>query len=83
MLISGNSDPKPPLSKVSFAVFSAFLEAVSPCRIFVASLANKIFRLFMFFSLSKIFLISLISISVKKFINFLTSRSSVFLQNCQ
>ena len=81
--ISGRFNPRPFFSKVSLAVFSAILEAFSPCKIFVASLANNILSLFISFSLLQISSILPVLISVKKYKNFLTSRSSVFLQNCQ
>ena len=50
--ISGKSEPIPPSSNVFLAVVSAFLEAFSPWSTFVASLANKTFKLLIFFSLS-------------------------------
>ena len=80
---SGRPELSPPFSNVSFAVCSALFEASSPCKILVASLASNIFNLLIFFSSLTISSILLGLISVKKFKNFFTSLSSVFLQNCQ
>ena len=66
IFISGKSEPYPPPSNVSFAVCSAFFDAFSPWSNFVASLANKIFKLFIFFSLLQIISISFDSNCVKK-----------------
>ena len=61
--------------------YFATLNSASPCNIEVALLASKIFNSLILSSL--IFSISSTLISVKIFKNFKTSRSSIFLQNCQ
>ena len=69
---------------ISLAELKAFLDFSFPCASSVILLANKILASFIsspssFSSLD----ISLRSISVNNLRNFITSSSTVFLQNCQ
>ena len=79
--IDGKLSPSVFSAKVCWAVSLEILASSLLCNIVVVSLANKIFNSLI--SLFLVFSISSIEISVKIFKNFKTSRSSIFLQNCQ
>ena len=81
IIIFGKFAPIEFPEKASFAAYSEFLAACFPWSISVVLLASNIFNSLI--SLDLNFSISLISISVKIFKNFITSLSSTFLQNCQ